>query len=233
MNRPPSGTIPPREVLVGGRRLRLTNLAKVLWPDDGLTKGDLIQYYRAVAPVILPHLRDRPLTLKLYPDGIRAAPIFLQASPRGTPSWIRRWPHALASRRGEERINWRLIATEEATLVWLANRGAIELHTWLSRITTPQQPDLLLVDLDPGPDVPFAAVCHAALDVHRVLTTAGLQVWPKTSGGKGLHLAVPLAAGSTLRRCGPGRSGWPMPSSSGGPRASPRWRLRPSGRGAS
>ena len=198
MKQPATESPRASEVVIDRRRLRLTHLSKVLWPDDGLTKGDLIQYYRNVAPFMLPHLRDRPLTLKLYPDGIPGAPIFLQASPRGTPSWITRWPHTLASRRGENKVNWRLIATEEATLVWLANRAAIELHTWLSRITTPDQPDLLLVDLDPGPDVPFAAVCHAALDVHRVLAVAGLQAWPKTSGGKGLHLAVPLAAGHTF-----------------------------------
>ena len=99
MKRPATESSRASEVVIGGRRLRLTHLSKTLWPDDGLTKGDLIQYYRNVAPFMLPHLRDRPLTLKLYPDGIPGAPIFLQASPRGTPSWITRWPHTLASRR--------------------------------------------------------------------------------------------------------------------------------------
>ncbi len=198
MSRSTAGTKQTVDVAVGGRKLRLTNQQKVLWPDDGITKGDLVRYYQAVAPFILPHLHDRPLTLKLYPDGIGDAPIFLQAVPRGTPSWIMRWPHKLTSRKGEDAVNWRIIATEEATLVWLANRAAIELHTWLSRITTPEQPDLLLFDLDPGPDVPFDAVCQAALDVHAVLAQAGLDVGPKTSGGKGMHLAVPLAPGHTF-----------------------------------
>ena len=192
------GTKQAVEVVVGGRRLRLTNQQKVLWPDDGLTKGSLVRYYQAVAPFILPHLHERPLTLKLYPDGITQAPIFLQAVPRGTPSWITRWPHHLASRSGEDAVNWRIIATEDATLTWLANRAAIELHTWLSRTTTPEQPDMLLFDLDPGPEVSFDAVCQAALDVRAVLTRAGLDVWPKTSGGKGIHLAVPLAPGYTF-----------------------------------
>jgi bifunctional non-homologous end joining protein LigD len=183
------------EATIGGRRLTLTNQDKALWPDDGLTKRDLVQYYRAVAPAILPHLHDRPLTLKLYPDGIDRQPIFLQAAPRGAPTWFKRWPHQLVSRGDEQRVNWRLIATEEAALVWLANRAAIELHTWLSRISAPGEPDVLLFDLDPGPEVPFDAVCRAALDLRAALEVAGLRIWPKTSGGKGMHLAVPLAPG--------------------------------------
>ncbi len=186
------------EVVVGGRKLRLTNQDKVLWRDDGLTKGDLVRYYQAVAPYMLPHLRDRPLTLKLFPDGIDQSPIFLQAAPRGTPSWITRWPHHLTSRPDEDAVNWRIIATEEATLAWLANRAAIELHTWLSRITTPEQPDMVLFDLDPGPGVRFDMVCQAALDVRASLAKTGLGVWPKTSGGKGMHLAIPLAPGYTF-----------------------------------
>jgi len=190
-----AGSKSKRAVAIGGRQVTLSNEHKLLWPDDGVTKGALIDYYRAVAPTMLPHLRDRPLTLKLYPDGIDRAPIFLQAAPRGTPAWIATWPHHLVSRAGEDRVNWRIIAADEATLAWLANRAAIELHTWLSRITAPEQPDMLLFDLDPGPDVPFDQVCRAALDVRAALDRAGLQVWPKTSGGKGMHLAVPLAGG--------------------------------------
>ena len=189
------GSTTSREVVIAGRQLRLSNERKVLWPDDGLTKGDLIAYYRAVAPTILPHLRDRPLTLKLYLDGIDEAPIFLQAAPRGTPDWIPTWAHRFVGRGGEERVNMRIIATDEATLAWLANRAAIELHTWLSRISSPEQPDMLLFDLDPGPGVSFRQVCRAALDVRATLERAGLQAWPKTSGGKGMHLAVPLAEG--------------------------------------
>lgn len=196
-----AGSKTKREMVIGGRRLRLSNEDKLLWPDDGLTKGDLIAYYRAVAPTILPHLRERPLTLKLYPDGIAKAPIFLQAAPRGTPDWVVTWPHHLTSGAGD-RVNWRIIATEEATLAWLANRAAIELHSWQSRISAPEQPDVLLFDLDPGPDVAFKDVCRAALDLRDALEHSGLQAWPKTSGGKGMHLAVPLAAGydfDTLR----------------------------------
>lgn len=198
MKRSASGTKQAFEIVVGDRVLHLTNQDKVLWPEEGFTKGDLVRYYQAVAPFLLPHLHDRPLTLKLYPDGIAAAPIFLQAVPRGTPRWIKRWPHHLHAHGDADAVNWRIIATEEATLVWLANRAAIELHTWLSRITRPDQPDMLLFDLDPGPAVTFAAVCQAALDVRDVLSAAGLQAWPKSSGGNGMHLAVPLAAGYTF-----------------------------------
>jgi bifunctional non-homologous end joining protein LigD len=182
-----------QEVTIGERSVRLTNQHKLLWPADGLTKGDLAAYYRAVAPTILPHLRDRPLTLKIYPDGIDEGPIFLQAAPRGTPTWIRTWRHQLVSRTGENRANTRIIAVEEATLAWLANRAAIELHTWLSRITTPDVPDALMIDLDPGPEVGFDEVCRAALQMQATFKHAGLELWPKTSGGKGMHLSAPLA----------------------------------------
>lgn len=182
-------------VAIGNRQVRLTNQAKVLWPEDGLTKGDLVGYYRAIAPTILPHLQDRPLTLKLYPDGIREPPIFLQAAPRGTPDWITLWPHKLVSQSGKDAVNMRIVATDEAALAWIANRAAIELHTWLSRITLPDQPDALLFDLDPGPEAPFDAVCRAALAMRALLERGGLQAWAKTSGGKGMHIAVPLAPG--------------------------------------
>src|SRR5919202_1753020 len=98
----------PAVAVVGTRQVRLTNQDKVLWPADRLTKVDLVRYYREVAAVILPHLRDRPLTLKLYPDGIDATPIFLQAVPRGTPAWIKRWPHHLTSRGRQDTVNRRL-----------------------------------------------------------------------------------------------------------------------------
>ena len=191
----PRGKAAKHTISIDGQEVVLTNQEKVLWPEDGLTKGDLVAYYREVAAAILPHLRDRPLTLKIYPDGIGEQPIFLQAAPRGTPDWIATWPHHLVSHGGKDAVNWRILATNEATLAWLANRAAIELHTWLSRITAPDQPDLLLFDLDPGPTVPFSAVCRAALDLRATLTQAGLEAWPKTSGGKGMHLAVPLAPG--------------------------------------
>ena len=164
-----------RQVVIEGRPLRLTNQEKVLWPDDGLTKGDLVAYYRAAARVILPHLHDRPLTLKIYPDGIDAGPIFLQAAPRGTPEWIQRWQHHLVSRSGRDAVNWRIVAADEATLAWLANRAAIELHAWLSRITAPDVPDALLIDLDPGPEVMFDEVCRAALQLRTTLNHAGLE----------------------------------------------------------
>ncbi len=189
-----------RQVVIEGRPLRLTNQEKVLWPDDGLTKGDLVAYYRAVARVILPHLHDRPLTLKIYPDGIDTGPIFLQAAPRGTPEWIQRWQHHLVSRSGRDAVNWRIVAADEATLAWLANRAAIELHAWLSRITAPDVPDALLIDLDPGPEVMFDEVCRAALQLRTTLNHAGLESWAKTSGGKGMHLAVPLAPGYDFER---------------------------------
>ena len=194
----PQGKQNQQAVTIGERELRLTNQDKLLWPEDGLRKGDLVDYYRAVSQVILPHLQGRPLTLKLYPDGIAEQPIFLQAAPRGTPKWIELWPHHLVSRGSKNAVNWRILATEEATLAWLANRAAIELHTWLSRVSDPEVPDVLLIDLDPGPEVPFYEVCHAALAMRATLERARLQVWPKSSGGRGMHLAAPLAPGSTF-----------------------------------
>jgi bifunctional non-homologous end joining protein LigD len=189
-----------QQVVIDGRAVRLTNQDKELWPGEGLTKGDLVAYYRKVAPVILPHLRERPLTLKIYPDGIDASPIFLQAAPRGTPEWVQKWQHYLVSRAGGDAVNWRIIAADEATLAWLGNRAAIELHTWLSRITTPEVPDTMLIDLDPGPEVTFDEVCRAALQMRATFKHAGLEVWPKTSGGKGMHVCVPLAPGYTFEQ---------------------------------
>lgn len=182
-----------QEVTIGKQQVRLTNQDKLLWPAEGITKGDLVAYYRAVAPTILPHLRDRPLTLKIYPRGVDAGPIFLQAAPQGTPAWIQTWQHHLSSRTDQDVVNERIIAADEATLAWLANRAAIELHTWLSRITTPDVPDALMIDLDPGPAVGFDEVCRAALQMQATFKQAGLEIWPKTSGGKGMHISVPLA----------------------------------------
>src|SRR5687768_3558593 len=101
-----------RQVVIEGRSVRLTNQDKVLWPEEGLTKGDLVTYYRAVARVILPHLHNRPLTLKIYPDGIDAGPIFLQAAPHGTPEWVQTWQHHLVSRGGRDAVNRRIVAED-------------------------------------------------------------------------------------------------------------------------
>lgn len=189
-----------QEVAIGAQKVRLTNQDKLLWPADGITKGGLVAYYRAVAPTLLPHLRDRPLTLKIYPRGVDAGPIFLQAAPHGTPAWIQTWQHHLTSRADQHAVNARIIAADEATLAWLANRAAIELHTWLSRITTPDVPDAMLIDLDPGPEVGFDDVCRAALQLRATFKQAGLDVWPKTSGGKGMHVSVPLAPEYTFEQ---------------------------------
>jgi len=167
-------------------RVALSHLDKVLFPEDGITKGDLIEHYRAVAGRMLPHLRDRPLAVARYPDGIEAPSFFQQAAPAHTPSWIGQ----VTVPKEEGRIA-HLLCQDEQTLVYLANQAAVTLHTWLSRADRPERPDQLLFDLDPhGQD--FAEARHAALALRELLGELGLPSLVKTTGGRGLHVSVPV-----------------------------------------
>jgi bifunctional non-homologous end joining protein LigD len=169
--------------------LKLTNLNKVLWPVEGYTKADLIDYYRTVAPVILPYLRDRPQSLHRHPDGIDDEG-FYQKDVRDPPPWVQ--TVHLRSRSTERPINY-LLCQDEATLVYLANLACIELNPWFSRVDALDRPDFLVVDLDT--DVaPFAMMVETALIVRKTLDDAGATGVCKTSGKKGLHIYVPLGA---------------------------------------
>ncbi|HEY8393268.1 MAG TPA: non-homologous end-joining DNA ligase [Thermaerobacter sp.] len=176
-------------VRVAGRELEVSHLDKVLWPGDGLTKGDLIQYLLEVAPYMLPHLRGRPLVCTRYPDGAAAPGFYQKDAPAGTPPWVPTWPYR--SRDGH--VVRFILVEEPATLAWLGQLAAIELHPWLSRVERPGYPDLLVFDLDPGPAAGFEEAVEVALVLRRVLEALGLEGYPKTSGATGLHVMVPIA----------------------------------------
>ncbi|MGH3092424.1 MAG: DNA ligase D, partial [Gaiellaceae bacterium] len=145
------------EVRRGRRLLKLSNLDKVFWPDEGITKGDLLSYYREVAPALLPHLKDRPFTMKRYPDGWQADHFFQKDAPGHMPDWISRRPFTVSTRdtpRRRRRIEAPLV-NDELALLWMVNMGCIDMNTWYSRVDRPERPDWVLFDLDPSPDVGF------------------------------------------------------------------------------
>jgi bifunctional non-homologous end joining protein LigD len=182
----------------GKRELRLSNLDKVFWPDEGITKGDLIDYYRAVAPVLVPHLRNRPFTMRRYPDGVEGHVFFQKDAPSHMPEWIPTFEALVSPRNGKEK---KLVAfplvNDELALLWMVNMGCIDMNPWYSRVDRPDRPDFVLFDLDPTPEVPWSQTIEVALLVREVLELVGLESFPKTSGGKGFHVLVPLDRRST------------------------------------
>ena len=187
--RPRKGTA--ATVDVGGRSVALTNQDKVLFPHDGYTKGDLVAYYRAVAPVLLPYLRGNPLTMERFPDGIGVSRgIWEKQMPRYTPEWVSR--ATIAPSTGEPRDVTYVVVDDEAALVWVANLAAITLHIWYSHVPTIDVPDVILFDLDPGERCPLARLARVALAFRDELAAIGVRAYVKTTGGMGLHVIVPL-----------------------------------------
>ncbi len=182
-----------RTVTIAGRPVKLTNPNKLYWPEDGLTKGDLISYYRDIANLILPHLRDRPESLNRHPNGIYGDSFF-HKDITDAPDWVN--TVRISSSDSEESTNY-LLCQDEATLVYLANLGCIELNPWTSRIGALEKPDYMVIDLDPE-DVEFDRVVDTARTVHQILVKIGVDSYCKTSGASGLHIYVPLAARYSL-----------------------------------
>jgi bifunctional non-homologous end joining protein LigD len=178
-----------REVRRGRRSIRLTHLDR-LWWRGGIAKGDLLDYYEAVGSVLLPHLRRRPFTLKRYPNGTRGPCFWIKDAPPAMPDWIRTCPLAAKSRGGAT-VDYPLVDSELA-LLWMVNFGCVDLHVWYSRCDRPANPDFVLFDLDPA-SVGFDAVIETALVLRDVLDALGLRSYPKTTGGEGLHVHVPVA----------------------------------------
>jgi bifunctional non-homologous end joining protein LigD len=178
-------------VEVEGRRLRLRNLDKVLYPVTGTTKGEVLHYLMAVSPLILPHLRDRPATRKRWPDGVAGQTFFEKNVPRGAPSWLRRVTlPAPGSSKEREEVTYPLI-DDLPSLIWAANLASLELHVPQWRVSgddSPQDPDLLVIDLDPGPPAGLPECAEVALAVRERLAADGLDCLPVTSGGKGMQL---------------------------------------------
>lgn len=181
-------------VKADGRILKLTNLEKVFFPEAGFRKRDLIRYYKKIAPVALPHLRDRPFTLKRFPNGINGGAFFEKQCPSHRPSWVQTTQF--------ESVRYCVI-NDLPTLLWTANLAALELHTTLARSNDIQSPDFLVFDLDPGEGVTIHACVEAAFLLRRELEDLGLESFPKTSGMKGLHVFVPLNSGAAYSETKP------------------------------
>lgn len=186
--------MPVPSILKSGRReLRLSNLDKSFWPDEGITKGDLIAYYRDVAHVLVPHLRGRPFTMKRYPDGWQGKNFFQKQAPSHMPAWIPRAPFPASTREGEKKVIDYALVDHELALLWMANMGCIDLHTWASRADRPERPDWVMFDLDPSVGAGFAEVVEVARLVRETLDLLELESFPKTSGSRGIHVLVPIA----------------------------------------
>jgi len=164
-------------------RVTLSNPGKVFFPDEGITKADLFEYYMAVADVVVPHMRDRPFTMLRYPDGIEGKSFFQKDAPDHLPEWVRTFT--------DEDIRY-ILVNDADTLAWVVNMGCIDLHPWLARCDRPERPDLVMFDLDPADGVPFSTVVEVALLVREALNALKLEGVPRTSGGKGMHVLVPV-----------------------------------------
>jgi bifunctional non-homologous end joining protein LigD len=170
-------------VEIEGRELKLTNWDKVMYPETGFTKGDVIAYYARIAYALLPHLRDRPLTLKRYPNGAQAPYFYEKQSPSHRPDWVQ-----TVEING---VNYTL-AQDRSTLVWLANLADLELHTSLSLASAPERPTMMVFDLDPGPPAGILECCEVALVLHGLFDQLGMRTLAKTSGSKGMQIYLPL-----------------------------------------
>jgi bifunctional non-homologous end joining protein LigD len=174
------------------RDVRQTSGDRVLFPDDGITKGDLFEYYGRIAPAILPHLRGRPFTMKRMPMGLGTEAYFQKQAPRGMPAWIPTRTFRTFPRAGEPRmVDFPLVGTREA-LQWMVQMNCIDMNAWYSRVDRPERPDYVVFDLDP-PDGEFALCVRAAHLLRELLDLLGLRSYVKTSGADGIHVLVPVS----------------------------------------
>jgi bifunctional non-homologous end joining protein LigD len=180
---------------IQGRTLKLSNLEKVLYPATGFTKKDVIDYYARIAPAILPHLMGRALTRKRYPDGVDGEPFFEKNAPMHKPEWVKTAP--IWSGRNRRTVHY-VLADDLATLVWLANLAALELHPSLALAKDIECPTMMVFDLDPGPPANIVQCCQVAMWLREIFEHFSLQSFPKTSGSKGLQIYVPLNTPTTF-----------------------------------
>jgi bifunctional non-homologous end joining protein LigD len=177
------------QLVVEGKKLAVSNLNKVLYPKAGFTKGQVIDYYIQIAPALLPHLEDRPLTMKRYPDGVEGEFFYEKNCPSHRPKWVQTtkvWSE------GNQRIMHYCLANDLPTLVWTSNLADLELHTSLSRKEKIERPTMMVFDLDPGAPVNIVQCCQVGLWLRDLLAKMKLKSWAKTSGSKGLQVYVPL-----------------------------------------
>jgi len=181
---------------VDGHTLELTHLDKVLYPETGTTKAEVLDYYRRIAPVLLPHLAGRPITMRRYPHGVDGTSFFEKRCPSYQPDWVP--TYEMPSKR-HGAIGFCGIDSL-AALVWMVNLSSLELHPYLHRVGAPERPTALVFDLDPGLPADITDACRVGLILRRLLEQTGLHCLPKTSGGKGLHVYVPLNGDVTYER---------------------------------
>jgi bifunctional non-homologous end joining protein LigD len=174
---------------IQGKHLKLTNLEKVLYPAAGFTKGQVIDYYARIAPVLVPHLHGRPLTLKRYPNGVDAQFFFEKNATQHRPDWVKTTP--IWSEGNHRTVNY-LLANDLPTMVWIANLAGIELHPSLSLAKQMERPTMMVFDLDPGPPADIVQCCQVGVWLRDIFEHFKLQSFPKTSGSKGLQIYVPL-----------------------------------------
>src|ERR1700741_4636718 len=177
------------ELIVGGKKLSVSNLDKVLYPKVGFTKGQVIDYYIRIAPVLLPHLKDRPLTMKRYPNGVEGQFFYEKNCPAHRPKWVQT---AKVWSEGNQRTMHYCLANDLLTLVWAADLADLELHTSLSRKNKIERPTMMVFDLDPGAPADIVQCCQVGLWLRDLLATMKLKSFAKTSGSKGLQVYVPL-----------------------------------------
>ncbi|WP_418790263.1 non-homologous end-joining DNA ligase [Phosphitispora sp. TUW77] len=178
-----------REVIIAGKKLKLTNLEKLMWPRDTINKAGLIKYYADISDIVLPHLKDRLFIMSRYPDGIDGKMFYQKECPGYAPEWVRTFP--VKSPDVGKTINY-IICNDLPTLLWLANQACIELHIWLAKVPETNCPDIMVFDLDPMYPATFNDTLKVALLVKEALEQFGLHGYPKTSGATGLHVFVPI-----------------------------------------
>ena len=189
----------PSELRKGKRVLKLSNLDKVFWPDEGITKGDLLAYYRTVAPVLLPHLKGRPFTMRRYPDGVLGKAFFQKDAPKHMPDWIKTERILVHTRESPRKQRWieAPVVNDELALLWMVNMACIDMNVWYSRVDALPKPDFVLFDLDPSEDVGFRETVQVALLIKSLLDQLGLVSFPKTSSADGMHVLVPIERRAT------------------------------------
>jgi len=185
-------------VKVDDKQIEMTNLEKLLWPDDDITKADLIHYVFMVSHLLLPHLAGRPLTVTRYPDGIDGDWFYQKDCPDYAPGWIKEHTYPVESKI-DGKVTRYIVPRETATLIWLANQAAIEFHPWMSTVNDPDHPDYAVIDLDPAEGAGFNEVKAVAALVKEILDRFGLAGYPKLSGATGIHIYVPLEPKYTYR----------------------------------
>jgi bifunctional non-homologous end joining protein LigD len=187
-------------ITIDGTELALSNLQKVMYPETGFTKGDVIEFYRAIGPYILPHLEDRPLTMKRFPDGVAGQHFYEKDAPSFTPAWVKRFR---IPRSGERSFIHYILVNDLPTLVWSANMANLEIHPFLAKAPEIERPTMVVFDLDPGDGANILKSCEVALMVRDVLERLQLQSFVKVSGSKGIHLHVPLNTAITYEATQP------------------------------